>query len=222
MFTTHRCTTTAQAVSQPQSAQCCRDRGISITLLTGQRNGECCSVQIEKSEHLAISSRKSDNTSPRVTMNGTQIPEVTSHKHLGVNFNNTLSWHQHVDKVYTSCAPKNRSDPAITTKDAPGCSEANILGSSTAKIGIRMPSVVWWTNTEANCCRRNGTALPSLQTRFDYHTLVRFYKVHTKQAHHMLLPSPLSLQDQDTALENFLTVSPLSQKPRLSTVSYLE
>ena len=38
------------------------------------------------------------------------------------------------------------------------------------------------------------------------------------------LPSfPLSLQDQDTALENFLTVaSPLYQKPRLSTVSYLE
>ena len=34
----------------------------------------------------------------------------------------------------------------------------------------------------ANFCRRNGTALPSLQTRFDYHTLVMFYKIHTKQA----------------------------------------
>ena len=42
----------------------------------------------EKSEHLAISTRKSDITSPHVTMNGTQIPQVTSHKHLGVNFNN--------------------------------------------------------------------------------------------------------------------------------------
>ena len=39
---------------------------------------------------------------------------------------------------------KNRNDPAITTKAAPGCSEANLLGSSTAKIGVRMPSVVWW------------------------------------------------------------------------------
>ena len=58
----------------------------------------------EKREHLAISTRKSDNTSPRVTMTGTPIPHVTSHKHLGANFNNTLSWHQHVDKVYTSCA----------------------------------------------------------------------------------------------------------------------
>ena len=34
----------------------------------------------------------------------------------------------------------------------------------------------------ANFCRRNGAALPSLQTRFDYHTLVMFYKIHTKQA----------------------------------------
>ena len=58
----------------------------------------------EKSEHLAISTRKSDITSPHVTTNGTQIKRVTSHKHLGVNFNNTLSWQQHVDKVYTSCA----------------------------------------------------------------------------------------------------------------------
>ena len=41
--------------------------------------------------------------------------------------------------------------------------------------------------------------------------------------HHILLPSFLfSLQDQDTLLENFLTVSPLYQKPQLSTVSYLE
>ena len=104
----------------------------------------------EKSEHLAISTRKSDITSPHVTMNGTQIPQVTSHKHLGVNFNNTLSWQQHVDKVYTSCARRIGMIPAaITTKASPGCSEAKLLGSSTAKIGVRMPSVVWWTNTES-------------------------------------------------------------------------
>ena len=76
----------------------------------------------------------------------------------------------------------------------------------------------------ANFCRRNGTALPSLQTRFDYHTLVMFYKMHTKQAPSYLtsLLPPLSLQDQDTPLENFLTVSQLYQEPQLSIVSYLE
>ena len=47
-------------------------------------------------------------------------------------------------------------------------------------------SVIYGANfsfkMHANFCRRNGTALPSLQTRFDYHTLVMFYKIHTKQA----------------------------------------
>ena len=59
----------------------------------------------EKKEHLAISARKSDITSPHVTMNGTQIPQVTSHKHLGVNFNNTLSWQQHVATKFTHHCP---------------------------------------------------------------------------------------------------------------------
>ena len=145
----------------------------------------------EKSEHLAISTRKSDNTSPRVTMNGTPIQHVTSHKHQGVHFNNTLSWHQHVHKVYTSCArrigmiwrlrrklhpvvlkriyypgQKNWDRYARQTigscmlKRSRACARWRVavpiflarvvLGSSTAKIGIRMPSVVWWTSTEAN------------------------------------------------------------------------
>ena len=51
-----------------------------------------------------------------------------------------------------------------------------------------------------------------------------FYQIHTKQAPSYLtsLLPPLSLQDQDTLLECFLTVSPLFQKPQLPTVSYLE
>ena len=50
-----------------------------------------------------------------------------------------------------------------------------------------------------------------------------FYKIHTKQAPSYLTSLLLlSLQDQDTLLENFLTVSQLYQEPQLSTVSYLE
>ena len=76
----------------------------------------------------------------------------------------------------------------------------------------------------ANFCRRNRTTLPPLQKRFDYHTLVLFLQISQNKPRHILLPSfpSLSLQDQDTALEKFLTVSPLYQKPQLSTVSYLE
>ena len=116
----------------------------------------------------------------------------------------------------------------ITMKTSPACSETNIFGSRTAKIGIRMPSVVWWTNTEANkdarqllSAKRNSIAITA--KRFDYHTLVKFYKIHTKLAPSYLASLlPISLLDQDTALENFFTVSQLYQKPPLSTLSSLE
>ena len=83
-------------------------------------------LQCRESEHLAISTRKSDITSPHVTMNGTQIPQVASHKHLGVNINNTLSRHQHVDKVYTSCARRIGMIRRLRRKLPPGCSEVNL------------------------------------------------------------------------------------------------
>ena len=141
----------------------------------------------EKSEHLAISTRKPDITSPHVTMNGTQIPQVTSHKHLGVNFNNTLSWQQHVDKVYTSCARRIGMIRRLRRKLHPVVLKRIYLGAVLPKLEYACP--VWCggptqklIKMHANFCRRNGTALPSLQTRFDYHTLVMFYKIHTKQA----------------------------------------
>ena len=52
-----------------------------------------------------------------------------------------------------------------------------------------------------------------------------FTKFTQNKPHHIWLPSfplSLSLQDQDAALEKYLTVSPLYRKLRLSTVSYLE
>ena len=141
----------------------------------------------EKSEHLAISTRKPDITSPHVTTNGTQIPQVTSHKHLGVNFNNTLSWQQHVDKVYTSCARRIGMIRRLRRKLHPVVLKRIYLGAVLPKLEYACP--VWCggptqklIKMHANFCRRNGTALPSLQTRFDYHTLVMFYKIHTKQA----------------------------------------
>ena len=126
-------------------------------------------------------------TSAHVTMNGTQIPQVTSHKHLGVNFNNTLSWQQHFHKVYTSCARRIGMIRRLRRKLHPIVLKRIYLGAVLPKLEYACP--VWCggptqklIKMHANFCRRNGTALPSLQTRFDYHTLVMFYKIHTKQA----------------------------------------
>ena len=50
---------------------------------------------------------------------------------------------------------KDRNDPATTAKAAPNGSYhdhgTNVFGSSTAENEIRIPSVVWWTDTEAKC-----------------------------------------------------------------------
>ena len=120
-------------------------------------------------------------------MNGTQIPQVTSHRHLGVYFNSTLFWHQHVDKVSTPCARRIGMIRRLRRKLHPVVLKRIYLGAVLPKLEYTCP--VWCggptqklIKMHANSCRRNGTALPSLQSRFDYHTLVMFYKVHTKQA----------------------------------------
>ena len=44
----------------------------------------------EKSEHLIISTKRNNTSKQRVLMDNTQIPQVTSHKHLGIHFSDTF------------------------------------------------------------------------------------------------------------------------------------
>ena len=39
-------------------------------------------------------------------METTKIPKVTTHKHLGITLNSTLSWSDHIKSVYINCARK--------------------------------------------------------------------------------------------------------------------
>ena len=55
-----------------------------------------------KSKHLAIG--RTAKQSPLVRMNGVPSPQVRTHKHLGLIFNNTLTWNDHVSNVYSTCA----------------------------------------------------------------------------------------------------------------------
>ena len=79
----------------------------------------------EKREHLIIWTKRNNTSKQRVLMDNTQIPQVTSHKHLGIHFSDTLSWQKHIDKVYTSCAQRVgmirrlrwRFSPAVLKKD---------------------------------------------------------------------------------------------------------
>ena len=85
-------------------------------------------------------------------------------------------------------------------------------------LGAELPKL---GNTHAQCGEhfhhfKQGSTI----TLKSYFTIAKFTQ--TKRHHILLRSFLLSLQDQDTLLENFLTVSPLYQKPQLSTVSYLE
>ena len=59
----------------------------------------------EKSEHMMICGRglKGVAPQPSVSMAGIPIPQVKIHKHLGVIFNDTLTWSNHIDKVCERC-----------------------------------------------------------------------------------------------------------------------
>ena len=46
------------------------------------------------------------DSQPCVSMAAIPIPQVKIHKHLGVIFNETLTWSNHIDKVYERCAQR--------------------------------------------------------------------------------------------------------------------
>ena len=55
----------------------------------------------EKSEHLPINTNGRGN----VDMDGTIIPQVTAHRHLGVILNQKLSWSNHIEPtLYFLCS----------------------------------------------------------------------------------------------------------------------
>ena len=59
---------------------------------------------------MMINDRRLKGVAPENSgsMAGIPIPQVTSHKHLGVIFNDTLKWSNHIDKVYKTCCQKVR------------------------------------------------------------------------------------------------------------------
>ena len=55
-----------------------------------------------KSKHLPIG--REAQQSPSVFMKGVPIPQVRTHTHLGLIFNSTLTWNDHILNLCTTCA----------------------------------------------------------------------------------------------------------------------
>ena len=60
-----------------------------------------------KSKHLPIG--REAQQSPSVFMERVPIPQVRTHKHLGLIFNSTLPWNDHISNLYTTCADDRKS-----------------------------------------------------------------------------------------------------------------
>ena len=59
----------------------------------------------QKTETLLISRKPDNNIHPPLYFDNTQVKEVTNHKHLGLLFNNTCHWGEHIEMI-TSKANK--------------------------------------------------------------------------------------------------------------------
>ena len=118
----------------------------------------------EKSEHLIISTKRNNTSQQRVLMDNTQIPPVTSHKHLGIHFSDTLSWQKHIDKVYTSCAQRVGTIRRLRWRFSPAVLKKIFIGTVQPKLEYAW--AVWSggsTQKLQKLCtsfsRQNGTAL---------------------------------------------------------------
>ena len=64
------------------------------------------SVNIQKSAVIALRAKRQRPVSLAVALNGQPIPQVNVHKHLGVTFNETLTWSDHIHAVCSKASQR--------------------------------------------------------------------------------------------------------------------
>ena len=156
----------------------------------------------EKSEHLSIRQISSSPSSSdsHVIMGGIQIPKVMEHKHLGITIQCSLKWSRHICNVYTACARRVGILRRLKRKLQP--STILKIYTGTVRPIMEYACAIWSGGPTAKLkklqrsfCRSHGVSLPPLQTRFDYFTLMLFYKIRMRlspQSLQNMLPNPSS------------------------------
>ena len=114
-------------------------------------------------------------------MAGIPIPQVKIRKYLGVIPNDTLTWSNHIDKVYERCAQRVRVLQRLR-RTFPSRVPRRIYVGAVLPICIMEYACHVWSggpvakliHLHESFCRRNQTSLPTLQKRFDFHTQLLF------------------------------------------------
>ena len=147
-----------------------------------------------KSKHLPIG--REGQKSPSVFMKGVPIWQVGTHKHLGLIFNSTLTWNDHITNLYTTCARMTGSLPRLDGSIPSSSMKKKLYSCHSPSHRICLRGMKWRTDSKTPML----TALIfektwPLRKRFDYHTLVLLYRIREKLAPDHLfssLPSLLS------------------------------
>ena len=175
--------------------------------ICGQGYG-ACSFNADKSEILSIRSQRaaaslqeSDPVIHPISMNGVRVPACQKHKHLGVVINNSLSWSDHIDDVFTKCARHVGILNSLRKKLSKRCLTRIYKGYIRPR--LEYACAVWsGGNTskllklQQKFCRQHQVQLPNLSNRFKFHTLTLFYKIRNGLAPTYLseiLPETLAL-----------------------------
>ena len=170
-----------------------------------------------KSKHLAIG--RTAKQSPLVRMNGIPIPQVRTHKHLGLIFNNTLTWNDHVSNVYSTCARMLGILRRLDGNISPPCMER--IYKTAIRSRMEYACAVWSGGStrslqrlQDSFAKRLGLTLPPLKNRFNYHTLVLFYKIRQNLAPKYLcsLVPDLSSTTSGYSFRKFSYPVPLTKK----------
>ena len=119
-------------------------------------------------------------------MDGTIIPQVTAHRHLGVMLNQKLTWNNHIDNLYTSCARRVGILRRLRNKLQSQVFKKIFIGSIRPK--LEYTCAVWsggpitkLIRLQEAFCHRHKVHLPPLQKRFQFHSLVTANKKSAKQ-----------------------------------------
>ena len=111
----------------------------------------------DKTESLLITLKHNTNPSP-LFLNNHQLKIVDSHKHLGITFNSTLSWNDHIDnivskanrKIFVMAKLKNLLDRKTLLT----------MYTSFIRPSLEYGSIIW-----QNCTQGESNKLESIQTR---------------------------------------------------------
>ena len=152
-----------------------------------------------KAEEMIISRKTRQIDHPRVTMDNVVVNRVSSHKHLGVVFNNDCTWHEHISEITTKAwkrihilqSLKYQLDrrslqtmyfsfirPILEYADIIWDNCFNYEKENVEKIQIEAGRVV--TGATKSCSRAKilqETGWDSLEKRHYKHRMVTFYKM---------------------------------------------